>query len=211
MDKKYLVIFIIISLVMLCKEKKKESFSETALNLTTEDKDVIKNFLDYDINDIQPGVIVSFTGSTIPVGWVLCDGTQTWVNKDGVTKKTPDLRGRFLLGAGQGSGLTKRDLGKSGGKEKITLEVKNIPAHKHTGETENDGSHSHNYSGPGSKNGSTAIWNDDDWFYSGTSSGSTSSDGAHSHGFTTDETGGGEEFDIMPPYFVVKYIIKSKV
>ena len=196
---------------MLCKKKKKESFSETALNLTTEDKEQIKNFLDYDINDIQPGVIVAFTGNTIPVGWVLCDGIQKWFDKDNNPQDTPNLRGRFLLGAGQGSGLTKRDLGSSGGKEKITLEVKNIPAHKHTGETNSDGSHSHKYEKPDEMNGAACVYNNSESFYSSVKDANTSSDGAHKHAFTTDETGGGEAIDIMPPYFTVKFIIKSKV
>ena len=30
----------------------------------------------------------------------------------------------------------------------------------------------------------------------------------HSHEFTTDETGGGESFEVMPPWFAIIYIIK---
>ena len=196
---------------MLCKKNKKESFSETALNLTAEDKEQIKNFLDYDINDIQPGVIVSFTGNTIPFGWVLCDGTSKWKDKDGNEQTTPDLRGRFLLGAGNGDNLTPRNVTDKGGREKITLSVENIPAHKHTGETNSDGSHSHKYNAPKDKKATTAIKNSDPWFFSSTEKADTSSDGAHKHAFTTDATGGGEAIDIMPPYFTVKFIIKSNV
>lgn len=58
---------------------------------------------------------------SIPAGWVVCDGTNG----------TPDLRGRFILGAGQGDKLTNRVLGATGGEEQTTLTVDQMPKHRH--------------------------------------------------------------------------------
>lgn len=40
------------------------------------------------MSDIPRGTVVMFSGSIIPDGWLICDGTNS----------TPDLRGRFVLG-----------------------------------------------------------------------------------------------------------------
>jgi len=44
----------------------------------------------------------------------------------------PDLRGRTPIHMGQGSGLTYKDLGQTGGSENTTLLISNLPAHNHT-------------------------------------------------------------------------------
>jgi microcystin-dependent protein len=79
------------------------------------------------------GTIVMWTGSTAPSGWALCDGTNG----------TPDLRGRFVLSQGQGSGLTNRLINQVGGAETHTLTVQEMPSHTHTGTTASNGSHDH--------------------------------------------------------------------
>jgi len=56
-----------------------------------------------------------------PPTWALCDGSNG----------TPDLRGRFILGAGQGVGLINRLVDASGGLEQVTLTVAQMPAHSH--------------------------------------------------------------------------------
>jgi microcystin-dependent protein len=43
----------------------------------------------------------------------------------------PDMRGRTLLHAGQGPGLSPRDQGETGGSETNTLTTANMPAHVH--------------------------------------------------------------------------------
>lgn len=45
-----------------------------------------------------PGMIVMWSGATVPSGWLLCNGTGTLSNGQAV----PDLRGKFILGAGPG-------------------------------------------------------------------------------------------------------------
>lgn len=80
-----------------------------------------------------PGTISTTASSTIPNGWLLCDGTAvsrttfatlfsvvgvTYGVGDGVTTfNLPDLQGRAILGVGSGAGLTPRSLGDSGGDE----------------------------------------------------------------------------------------------
>ena len=44
----------------------------------------------------------------------------------------PDLRGRFLMHAGAGPGLTPRDQGERAGAEQVTLSNAQLPAHNHT-------------------------------------------------------------------------------
>lgn len=55
-----------------------------------------------------------------------------WGNGNGSTTfNVPDFRGRMLLGAGAGSGLTKRHLGQKGGDENRQLIIANLPPHQH--------------------------------------------------------------------------------
>jgi microcystin-dependent protein len=75
-------------------------------------------------NLIPSGSIIMWSGTIVPIGWLICDGTNG----------TPDLRGRFVLGSGTGSTLSKltdRKLGDKGGEENHTLTVNEIPSHYH--------------------------------------------------------------------------------
>lgn len=82
-----------------------------------------------------------------PVGWHSCDGSlipisqntalfallgTTYGGNGQTTFALPDLRGRVPVGFGQGTGLTNRDLGQTGGAEQVTLTVDQMPAHSHT-------------------------------------------------------------------------------
>lgn len=100
-------------------------------------------------NIVPIGIIVMWNGSTtnIPVGWILCDGTNG----------TPDLRDRFIVGAGStyitGGAGTGR-----GGSNTAVLTVANLPSHTHTvpnhthtiqNHTHSTPNHSHSISDPG--------------------------------------------------------------
>ena len=92
----------------------------------------------------------------IPSGWAICDGRSYYVdtfdnNKVklwsdsvdnrfpiGVSKQTPDLRGRFILSAGSSFPVNA-----DGGEYTHTLTETEMPSHDHGGETENGGSHDH--------------------------------------------------------------------
>lgn len=73
------------------------------------------------------GGIIMWSGATnnIPEGWVLCAGGTT----NGLV--IPDLSGRFVLGAGQGAGLTAREVGDLGGEESHILTLNEMPAYTH--------------------------------------------------------------------------------
>jgi len=84
------------------------------------------------VRSILPaGVIMMWSGSiaSIPAGWLLCDGTGG----------TPDLRDRFIVGAG-----STYAVGDTGGANSVTLTEAQMPSHIHTGTTNNsDAPHTH--------------------------------------------------------------------
>ena len=90
--------------------------------------------------------ITALYNNNIPAGWQLCDG-QILMAMDGANVyyktpimttsselKTPDLRGRIILGTNNtdtSSLLTKTNLGDYGGAEQHTLTIAEMPAHIH--------------------------------------------------------------------------------
>lgn len=88
-----------------------------------------------------------FATSTLPSGWLACDGAAvlrstypelfeaigtTWGAGDGSTTfNLPDARGRASVGAGTGSGLTARSLAQSFGAETHQLTEAEMTAHTH--------------------------------------------------------------------------------
>jgi microcystin-dependent protein len=82
----------------------------------------VKDFnVDGSFNLLPSGMIFAWSGETVPTGWVVCDGSNG----------TPDLRGRFILGQGQGSNLTIRSLGDISGRADIRLSIDEMPNHSH--------------------------------------------------------------------------------
>jgi len=148
------------------------------------------------INIIPTGIIVAFHGVIIPFGWNLCDGTNG----------TPDLRGRFILSSGQGAGLTNRNPNDTGGDEIITLNIDQIPSHTHTMNSAGDHNHNVNVIDPNSNacfaNGGNCAAPDKNNIVSAT----TTTNGAHTH--TINNTGGNQPHNNMPPYYVLRYIMK---
>jgi microcystin-dependent protein len=160
---------------------------------------------------ILKGMIVMWSGAinTIPNGWALCDGN----------KGTPDLRNRFIAGAGD-----KYKSGETGGMDTVTLNVKQIPAHDHEGDTQINGQHAHQTEGQDayglawrkrSYPGDTTVkmgygggiggdpnnemWRGHAW---------SDSVGQHAHHFKTALNGGGEAHENRPPYYALAYIMK---
>lgn len=148
-----------------------------------------KNKAEASAEGFPTGGIVMWSGSvaTIPSGWFLCDGTNG----------TPDLRNRFVVGAGGAYGV-----GDTGGVAEVTLTEAQMPAHSHTGSTNSAGNHTHSVArgapgGEGAANGTTG------------SSFDTGVGGAHSHSLTINNTGGGQAHENRPPYYALCFIMKG--
>ncbi|MFP4121498.1 MAG: LamG-like jellyroll fold domain-containing protein [Coleofasciculus sp.] len=168
---------------------------------------------------VVAGMIMMWSGSVneIPSGWALCDGRT--VNG----RKTPDLRGRFIVGYSAGSS-DYGELGKTGGIDKVSLGVDEMPSHEHTGATLSNGSHYHWIEGTdaeGLANRKRTIWGDttvDMGFGGGWNNDknaqmwrghvNTDTVSDHNHSFTTNRTGGGKGHENRPPYYVLAYIMK---
>ena len=88
-----------------------------------------------------------FTGNFAPTGWAQCNGQLmpisqntalfsllgTFYGGDGKsTFALPNLQGSAPMQAGQGPGLSLRDLGEIGGEQTVTLLQTEMPAHAHT-------------------------------------------------------------------------------
>lgn len=131
---------------------------------------------------IPLGGIIMWSGTTPPTGWALCNGSA--VNG----RQTPDLRGRFVLASGAAPGLTARNVGDAGGEEAHVLTINEMPAHNHSFR----GFHS-NFGHSGSATeGSTK----DD------------GDGAFIDNAAIGSAGGGQAHSIMPPFYVLAFIMR---
>ncbi len=143
------------------------------------------------------GMIVMWSGTTdkVPKGWALCDGSNN----------TPDLRGRFIVGAGEVKELTNSSsvwgekayektvtfkMNETGGEDKHKLHSIEMPLH----------SHGHRHYGCNAQN---CFYNHEG--YAG--------DGGYARRAETDFVGGDGSGNTvphnnMPPYYVLAYIIK---
>lgn len=160
------------------------------------------NIPSFDQIVMPSGGIILWSGAVanIPTGWALCDGS------DG----TPDLRDRFIVGAGSTYAVAD-----TGGASSVTLDTAKIPAHTHvfTGDaTGSGGGHTHGYSDSGSSSidvtddGTSQVSVADDT----TGTPTTDSSGAHTHTVTgtNASTGGGAAHENRPPYYALAYIMR---
>lgn len=82
-----------------------------------------------------------------PRNWSYCDGSTiqirsntalfsilgtTYGGNGQTTFMLPDLKGRVVLGAGQGTGLSFYDLGQQSGTNSVTLTAAQLPPHTHS-------------------------------------------------------------------------------
>lgn len=145
---------------------------------------------------LPPGTIVSWSGTAVPDGWALCDGTNG----------TPNLIDKFIK-----AGATA---GQTGGRKEITLEIDNLPPHSHSlsgSATTSSNTHSHTIShdtyGYDNDGGSITTWT------SGSAASESTDAHTHSHtvdmsGVTVGSVGNGEPINIEPQYYTLMYIMK---
>lgn len=173
---------------------------------------------------VPSGFIGMWSGVTAPTGWYLCDGTNG----------TPDLRNRFIVGAG-----TSYAIGATGGADTVTLNETQIPSHTHTISATSSGAGGHNHSVSVSDPGHThtftagAAYGTPTTYYQAYAAGagtnvvysssgsisaattgitaSASAVGDHTHTITASATttGGGLAHENRPPYYALAYIMKA--
>lgn len=163
---------------------------------------------------VIPGTILAFSGNFSSDGYPIDKTTgnadTTWHLCDG-TNGTPDLRGRFILGASDAHAV-----GSTGGEESTGLSMDNLPPHSFSGTTSWDGDHKHNMSLPQRHGGDGENTNGAAYFSNGDTNkasggngvGWTSNAGGHHHTFTTNTLGAGVKHNNMPPYYTLSYIMK---
>jgi microcystin-dependent protein len=190
------------------------------------------------------GTIIPFAGANAPTGFLLCNGASVsssdYLALHSVISNTyggsaysgaaalnftlPDYRGRVLIGAGTGSGLTARTLGGSTGTENTTLDYTQIPAHTHPntvsgGGTSSAGSHTHTLSKEvltyrGSGGDRYDPYPGSVWQGSAGAGLTLATAPDHYHTFTpsitnNNNTGGGGTHSNMQPSIGVNYLIKT--
>ena len=141
-----------------------------------------------------------WSGTTVPTGWSLCNGSNG----------TPDLRDRFIVGAGNSYGV-----GATGGATTVTLTTAQMPSHNHghnfSGRSSNAGGHTHNYNTRSldrAKRGRSGSrhWADDE-------NATTGSTGSHSHNISLSgnirNTGSTSAHENRPPYYALAYIMRT--
>lgn len=183
---------------------------------------------------VPAGTILDYAGGTVPVGYLLCFGQAIsrasypdlfaaigtiYGNGDGFsTFNLPDTRGRVSAApdnmggtaAGRMTAFSAVSLGAAGGTDFHILTAGQMPPHSHGGTTENDGTHTHQYSGDyvrdsSEPQGGTLLMMADGSL-GGIQSGSfqtATASGVHSHAFTTNSQGGGQ------PQQAISHILKA--
>ncbi len=171
---------------------------------------------------VPVGTIILWSGDEAPDDWALCNGQVV----NGV--QTPDLRGRFVLGLGQGPGLTERRIGDRGGFEQHALVAAELPAHEHTFPatvayaTSSGGAHQHSlWTEATQRTGPPSIPREGERYWDPRLlahvpvGNTTRPGGLHSHvfdipGTETSLQGEGAPHPNMPPFFALAYIMRVR-
>ncbi len=154
-----------------------------------------------------------FTGNFAPKGWALCDGQLMPISQNtalfsllgttygGDGKSTfalPNLQGCVPMQAGQGPGLSLRDLGETAGEQTVTLLQTEMPSHSHTALAAT-GSNSNDPANNAWANGQKGFGS----FYAPTAGGSN----VQMNPFATSISGSNLPHNNMPPFLGLTFII----
>ena len=128
---------------------------------------------------VPAGLIAAWSGSpaNVPAGWTLCDGTLG----------TPDLRDRFVVGAG-----AEYSVGATGGEKTHLLSAAEMPSHSHTF----DDVYLSESGGPWGNQGWRGL------------SGNDFDNGPHFYSHSTATTGGGTAHENRPPFYALAFIMR---
>jgi microcystin-dependent protein len=150
------------------------------------------------LNLLPRGSIIMWYGTEVPEGWILCDGTNG----------TPDLRGRFVVGTGQGSGLTNRNLNDKGGEEMHALTVNEMPSHNHQ---YFDSFWIENFDFFNKKFGGKGISQNNDFGGNLFGNGADYDTDNNVIGYNTNtkNNGGSQPHNNMPPFYALTFIMKT--
>ena len=172
----------------------------------------------YAFNGIPLGGIIMWSGSVVPSGWSLCDGSHG----------TPNLRDKFIMGAGN-----TYTIGAQGGETNHTLSANEMPSHDHSASSGNENAmHTHTDTGHGhgvnqaitsayttqgplnwgarygapeiaiNQTGNVGVSIQIGSANIGTQSAN------HTHTVTVNANGGGAAHNTLPPYYALAFIMK---
>ena len=144
------------------------------------------------VESFVTGMIILWYGNTgnVPTGFVLCDGNNS----------TPDLRDRFVIGAGNSF-----NAGDTGGNNSLTLTEANLPSHRHFVVSNDLGGQNRTNSNVSANNQvrkGTGASN----LFEGYNLASTGSDAASGR---SSAVGSGTPIDNKPAYHALCYIMKT--
>lgn len=122
---------------------------ETYTDVTDSEWDTILGYVDgllYEAKNPMIGMIIPFMTESPPANVLACDGSEylrvdfpeLFAVLDSVFIvdddhfKVPDLRGRTVIGVGDGTGLSSRSIGSSGGEENHQLTEGELANHVHS-------------------------------------------------------------------------------
>ena len=150
------------------------------------------------IESFVTGMIILWYGNTgnIPTGFVLCDGNNN----------TPDLRDRFVVGAGSAYSPNN-----TGGSSSVTLSESQLPSHNHSAtSTVNDPGHHHEYIDQYVViNAGYRPWPASNNDCQQRNIDTTNATTGITVSTTVGNTGSGTAIENRPPYYALCYIMKT--